>query len=403
MNRRSLWLVMMIGGVLAALVGGGLLALTLLVGLLSDGSLGQDTTLPAASMAAVAFVLGGAAVYHGWAGWRGRPSRPFPPKSARWWWLALGAAVAAGAVVVRLQALPALLLPPLHVVAMALPPLILVALTASVLRPRRESWRTMIAGLAGGGLVGMPLTVLAEGALVIAVGLLIGAAFMASAGGPERIADLLEQLQDPAMLGDPRRMMELVLNPVIVVGVAGVAGFAVPLIEEVLKTLAVGIGSAFTRPDPARAFVWGVAGGAGFAIVENLFSGNLSGQTGWAAIAMSRMAASTLHCFTGGLVGWGWGQVWARGQVRRFVASFAGASILHGLWNLVAVGVALAPAFAASRGNQGVWAIVATVAPVAGLLLLVGVGLGLTIALPLVARHLAAQRVPLPEENGAGG
>ena len=41
------------------------------------------------------------------------------------------------------------------------------------------------------------------------------------------------------------------------------------------------------RPGPARALLWGVAGGAGFALAENLFNGALGGTEGWAPGAVA--------------------------------------------------------------------------------------------------------------------
>jgi hypothetical protein len=247
----------------------------------------------------------------------------------------------------------------------------------------------------------MPLAVLAEAALVLTIAVVAGAIIAAVPGGTEMVARLVEELQDPALLGDPQRLLDLALSPAFVVGVVGIAAVAAPLIEEVMKALAISVGGAVVRPDPARAFVWGVASGAGFAIVENAFAGTVAGQSAWLGVVISRLGASVLHAFTGGLVGWAWGQLWSGGTIRRFVACVAGAGFVHGLWNLVAVGIALVPLAADSRSGQPTWAVLMSVVPVAGLLLLGALGLALALALPLVARRLDAQRT-LPSGGPAG-
>jgi hypothetical protein len=312
----------------------------------------------------------------------------------------LALAVGGGALVSQVEVLPAVLLLPFHVVTMALPPLVLLAITGSALRGPRESWRTIVAGLGGAGLLGMPVTMIVEAALVLSVGVLAGATIMVVPGGADRVAGLVEQLQDPRLLSDTQRLLELALDPLLLLGIVGLASFAAPLAEEVLKPLAAVIGGAVARPDPARAFVWGVASGAGFAIVENLFNGSVAGQATWLSIAISRVAATTLHCFTGGLVGWAWGQLWSGGRLRRFFAGLAGATFLHGSWNLIAIGMALAPAAAEVYGDRAAATFVAGVVPVAGLVLLATLGLALAVALPLVARHLSADRSHAALEAG---
>ena len=56
-----------------------------------------------------------------------------------------------------------------------------------------------------------------------------------------------------------------------------------PAAEEAVKTLGVLL-MGYRRPDGARAFLWGVSVGAGFALVEGLLNGALAlgGQEAWA-------------------------------------------------------------------------------------------------------------------------
>ena len=99
MNRRSIWLAIMIGGSVSAVLGacgGGAL---LLLGLLTAGPNSPANPLPGGSIVALSLGLGGSVAYQGWAGWRGRSTRAFPSLRLRWLVVALVAAIALGAVV----------------------------------------------------------------------------------------------------------------------------------------------------------------------------------------------------------------------------------------------------------------------------------------------------------------
>ena len=158
-------------------------------------------------------------------------------------------------------------------------------------------------------------------------------------GGMERVEALVEELQDPAWQRDITNLLDLMLSPVAVVSALALFSVPVPLIEEAFKTLATGLAGRWVRPQPARSFLWGVAGGVGFALVENLLGGALGGAEGWAAGSVSRLGATAMHCLTGGLVGWGWGQFWAARKPLRLLGCYAAAVTIHGVWNALAVGM----------------------------------------------------------------
>jgi hypothetical protein len=124
MQRRVLWLVVGVAGGALGLLGvaGGLLALAFV--LAGGGTPTAAESLPVAGLMALGLGLGVPLALHGWAGWRARPSRPFGPSRVLWMWLALVLLVGLGSAVSSLSLAPAVLLPPIHVLAMALPPLI---------------------------------------------------------------------------------------------------------------------------------------------------------------------------------------------------------------------------------------------------------------------------------------
>lgn len=150
----------------------------------------------------------------------------------------------------------------------------------------------------------------------------------------------------------------------------------------------------WARPHPARAFAWGVAAGAGFALAENLFNGAVGGVEGWAIGAVTRVGATTMHCFVSGLVGWGWGQLWSSRRPLRLLGALAAAMIIHGVWNAAAVGMTFAGIALMAAGENIFQAGLAGSLLLLCVATLIGLTLTFAIALPLVARRLAAQEEP---------
>jgi len=338
MRRSALWLIVAIASLLlsALTCGGGLLVLATLF--LNGLTPTVAETLPLAGLVALSLMCGVPLMWHGWAGWRGRPSCQFDPSRTWLLWLLLAILIGLGAVVSAWSLAPTWLLPSIHVLAMALPPLIILWMVGGVLRGVGGSWREVVAAVAGSGSVGFVAALVGEVLVAVALVVIVTIVALMVPGGVERVESLAENLQDLARRQDLTNLFELLLSPVAVVSALVLFSVPVPLIEEAFKTLAAGVVARWVRPHPARAFLWGVAGGAGFALVENLLGGALSGAEGWALGAVSRLGATVMHCLTGGLVGWGWGQLWTARRPLRLLGSYAIAVTIHGMWNAAAVG-----------------------------------------------------------------
>lgn len=108
-----------------------------------------------------------------------------------------------------------------------------------------------------------------------------------------------------------------------------------PLVEEMTKTLAVGLAGLWLRPNPARAFLLGAASGAGFALAENFLNSGFFGFL-WSGGVVARLAATVMHTATGALMGWGWGQWWTEQKYLRLPLALSGAFGVHALWNSTA-------------------------------------------------------------------
>ncbi len=394
MRRRAFWLIIgIVGGLCAILFFGSGLAVALL--LAGRGRLTATETLPVAGMMALSLGLGVPLALQGWNGWQARPSRPF--SLSRLWRLGFLFVlfIVLGAVVSSFHLTTALLLPPIHVLAMAFSPLILLGLVGRALRgigiEGTSTWREVVAGMAGGGFVGVGISLIGEVLVAFALVVVVIFVLRMAPGGEERIASLASDLQDPAWLADLTNSSKLLLSPAIAVSTLVLFSILVPLVEETFKVSVVGVMACWIRPHPARAFLWGVASGAGFALVENLFNGALGGAEGWAAVAVSRFGATAMHCFTGGLVGWGWGQLWREKRPLRLLVSYAAAVTIHGTWNGVVVSMVILSANALAHTGDKVWSAFAGI----GILALVGI-LGLltvafTLALFFAGRKLAGK------------
>jgi hypothetical protein len=90
-------------------------------------------------------------------------------------------------------------------------------------------------------------------------------------------------------------------------------------------------------------------------LIENVFNGALGGAGGWTAGAAARLGTTVMHCTTGGLVGWGWGQLWQTRRPWRLLGTYGAAVGLHGLWNAASIGSVLLSASAWLRVSEPVW------------------------------------------------
>jgi len=396
MHRSTLWLIVVIFSLVLSVLtcGGGLLTLALFI--ISAGPLTPTETLPLAGVLALSLGLGVPLLLHGWAGWRGRPSRQFNPRRAWLLWLLLPLVIGLGALIGTRSWAPALLLPPIHVLAMTLPPLIMLWLVGWALRGTVGSWREVVASIAGASSLGFGASFIGEVLLVFALVVVVTVVAMLQPGGAEQVTALTENLQDLTGQQDITSLLKLLLSPVIVISALALFSIPVPLIEEAFKTLAVGVVARWVRPSPAQSFLWGVAGGVGFSLVENLLGGTLGGAEGWAAGAVSRFGATAMHCFTGGLVGWGWGQFWTARRPLRLLGCYAAAVTIHGLWNGIAVGAAFLSAGALVHGGESLRVGLASL----GILALLGT-LGLLTVVFVVALFIAGRRLASETSNAS--
>jgi hypothetical protein len=247
----------------------------------------------------------------------------------------------------------------------------------------------------------MTLSLIAEILVLVAVVVIVIIVVMATPGNLDKMNTLAEQMRNPAWQTEATNIADVILSPVVIGSVLAIFCIPVPIIEEIAKALAGGVAGGWVRPRPARAFAWGVAAGAGFALAENLFNGAVGGIEGWVLGAVTRTGATVMHCFASGLVGWGWGQLWTGRRLLRSLGALIVAMLIHGIWNAAAVGLSLSSiAVTAAGGNiiqAGFWGLVLVLCVVA----LIALTLAFTTALPLASHSLASQKAP--SQDGDGG
>jgi hypothetical protein len=383
-----------LGIVAVGLLGGGA---AVLFALLEPGSDQVHIITLGFSLLALTLVLGSALAWQSWQSIQGRGSGRFQMR--RVWLLVVGyvLVLAVGQLVLSLDMLTPLVFPILHVAAASLPPLIVLALVGHVLREHAR-WRGIVLQLGSGALLSTGLAFILEVVFGLILLVAVAAVLAMQSGGLETLQTVAEGLQDPAWIQDPVNLAPLVSLPPVVGGLLLLVAGIVPLVEEGVKTLGVAF-LTYKRPGLSRAFLWGVASGAGFALAENLL--NVAGEfDSWAPLVLLRVGASLLHCLTGGLMGMAWHQVLVRRQWVRGFGLFVASTGIHGAWNALAAVMALASLWALGGETTGAdWAL-AGLGSALILVLLIALALAAGLGLLGLAIYLRRRSSPKPSTEG---
>jgi RsiW-degrading membrane proteinase PrsW (M82 family) len=203
---------------------------------------------------------------------------------------------------------------PCFLLAAGLPPLVALAFASQRLG-HVTTWRRALAGLLAGSLLSTHLTIL----LSAGVGLLAYTLVLP-----------LRQLM--AELIASKSLERMFFSPALVGTLIGMAIVA-PVVEELAKLLGAILLARRLR-GPAEAFLVGMAGGVGFATLENMLYESSSPER-WAHISLLRGMGGVLHPLNAGLVAVGWYGVrnGLPGAQRRLLGYYGLAVGAHALWN----------------------------------------------------------------------
>lgn len=324
----------LIYGLLAAALS---LVAALLVGLFAAAA-GQLPRLMSVTMAASLAALGiGLGLPLARAAWHSLQRRASPLlRLPSVWLLSLLflALLGLGELALRSPA-PALLLPPLHIAASLLPPLLVIAAMAPAMQRAGAGLtrRNLVTQLAYGALAATALAIALEGAMAVAAVGAAGAGVALLPGGEESLLRLAGELQSPALLAHPERVLGRLLSPALVLGLGLLVAAAIPLLEETIKSLGAVLNSqVLSRLSRVHYFAFGVMAGVGFSLAEALFYAAQQLPHAWTAGVAVRALTAVIHGAAAGLMALGWYEVLA-GRPARFLLYAAGSVGLHGVWN----------------------------------------------------------------------
>lgn len=380
--------ILILGGVglAAGLSAAAFSALLAVVGPQAQGA-GLDSA--AAALAALS-VLGLPLVWQAWQRLRGATPRPW--RTQRRWigpaLLIIPTALLVGQLLSGAAGLPVVLREPwLWLTVLAFAAMLFALMTdgwAGLSRLR--AWGHLVSGAWLATTLAMVLTVLAGLALAV-LGALALAAF-----APEELRELSRLARDPAALANSARLLEWTTRPYVIAALVFVAALVVPLIEELVKPIGVwALGRS--RTTPMAAFVGGALGGLGFALFEAFLNSANVGRDQWAGFVVGRLGTTVMHVCATGLAGWGVGQLFA-GRWLRALAAYAGAVLVHGLWNGNVIIASLSAGLLLEAAN-GSWQQIALGSVVVlTVLMLIGLVLGSAVTLLLMGRWLRDRETP---------
>ncbi|MEW5718564.1 MAG: PrsW family glutamic-type intramembrane protease [Chloroflexota bacterium] len=251
-------------------------------------------------------------------------------------------ALALGMGALAYKPIAAFAFPPFHFLAAALPPLALLAFAARQLGAT-SGLRALLASLGWGALGSTFLALSLEVVIGVIIVIGIGVALALMPEGAAQIERLSAELESLQRLDDQTIVRRLISNP----GVIAAAGVyfvgIVPFIEEAAKTLIVAF--ADPRRTLARdALLWGIAAGAGFAIVENALNTGAALEI-WAVAMFVRVGATVMHVANGAIMARGWYAARVERRWSRLFIAYLTSVFLHAVWNALAIGQAVGAVF----------------------------------------------------------
>ncbi|MCS7179093.1 MAG: PrsW family glutamic-type intramembrane protease [Anaerolineae bacterium] len=353
LSSRALGSLLILAGGLVVSGGGMMAALLVISAYIQQPSAERVGTALTQSVAigALGGVLGLILVAEGIRYWRGSQATPFRLRRSGWLWLAFGLLLTVGTVL-SVLAVPPVVMAPIHALTLLLLPALVLTAVGWGLSGREGSWADVAGGLVSGALLGTGAALAIESVLIV----LVVIAMLALGWVPQEWLQETSQALTRGQFSFPTEAEALLgfLTPPVILVILALFSGMVPIVEEITKTLGVGIAGAWVRFSPPRAFLLGVASGAGFALVENALNSFFLGPV-WGPGVLARLAATVMHSATGGLMGWGWGQWWSGRHPWRLPMAFVGAVTLHSIWNFVAVGMALIGLLVMDRAEQPLW------------------------------------------------
>lgn len=207
----------------------------------------------------------------------------------------------------------------------------------------------------------------------------------------------LQEFQSFFQLLNQQTDEEVVLNmlapylsdPRVIAALLGYIALFVPLVEELLKPLAVWL-FAKSIAKPSQGFVLGMLSGGAFALVESLNASAESSEA-WPFAVGVRAGTSLLHIMLSGLMGYAIVGAFQEKRFGQLAATYFAVVAIHGIWNACAIGVGLS-ASGETLGKPE-WLTTFLPASAAGILV---VGVGMVVVLIASNRKIRSMATPSP-------
>jgi hypothetical protein len=257
-------------------------------------------------------------------------------------------------------------------------------------------WRVF--GILGLGMtIGPLIMIILE--IVLLLGVVITGLIIVAIQKPDLFQEIINLGQRIRGETDQQLILNLVApyiaNPAVIAAILGYIAVLVPMIEELLKPLAVWI---FARKieSPAQGFAMGMLSGAAFALLESLNASG-DGSANWPVIVSIRAGTSLLHMTASGLVGWGIVSAFQEKRIMRLVAAYFSAVLIHGIWNACAVGAGISTLGELIGKPEWLYTIIP--AAVCGMIVL---GIGMFVVLIASNRKLGSMLIAHPDPQIIG-
>jgi hypothetical protein len=257
-------------------------------------------------------------------------------------------------------------------------------------------WRVF--GILGLGMtIGPLIMIILE--IVLLLGVVITGLIIVAIQKPDLFQEIINLGQRIRGETDQQLILNLVApyiaNPAVIAAILGYIAVLVPMIEELLKPLAVWI---FARKieSPAQGFAMGMLSGAAFALLESLNASG-DGSANWPVIVSIRAGTSLLHMTASGLVGWGIVSAFQEKRIMRLVAAYFSAVLIHGIWNACAVGAGISTLGELIGKPEWLYTIIP--AAVSGMIVL---GIGMFVVLIASNRKLGSMLITHPDPQIIG-
>jgi hypothetical protein len=202
--------------------------------------------------------------------------------------------------------------------------------------PRWRIWATL-----GLGLTISPLMIIAIELLVLVFGVLLVTLVLAFQ--PEKLQEMLNFTDLLNRQTSEEEAFNLLLpylsDPRVIAALFGYVALIGPLIEEMLKPLAVWL---FARniEKPSQGFILGMISGGAFALMESL-NASANGSEAWPVVVGVRAGTSLLHITLSGLMGYAIVGAFQENRFGRLLATYSTVVLIHGVWNACAIAAGL--------------------------------------------------------------